>query len=63
MCLVIGLIVWTLQAVNYFDYVVQDGHGLETYFIYTILNFPKIIHRIIPFIFFVHYFIYLSIMK
>ena len=56
MCLVVGLIVWTLQAVNYFDYVVQDGHGLKTYFFYTILNFPKIIHRIIPFIFFISLF-------
>ena len=55
-CLVVGLIVWTLQAVNYFDYVVQDGHGLKTYFFYTILNFPKIIHRIIPFIFFISLF-------
>ena len=53
MCLVVGLIVWTLQAVNYFDFVIQDGHGLKTYFYYIILNFPKIIHRIIPFIFFV----------
>ena len=52
MCLVIGIIVWTLQAVNYFDFVVQDGHGLKTYFSYIILNFPKIVHRIIPFIFF-----------
>ena len=56
MCLSIGLIVWTLQAVNYFDYVSQDGHGLKTYFTYTILNFPKIIHRIIPFIFFISLF-------
>ena len=32
MCLTIGLIVWTLQAVNYFDFVTQDGHGLKTYF-------------------------------
>ena len=24
MCLTIGLIVWTLQAVNYFDFVTQD---------------------------------------
>ena len=32
MCLVVGIIVWTLQAVNYFDFVVQDGHGLKTYF-------------------------------
>ncbi len=54
--LVVGLIVWTLQAVNYFDYVVQDGHGLKTYFLYIVLNFPKIIHRIIPFIFFISLF-------
>ena len=56
MCFTTGLIVWTLQAVNYFDYVTQDGHGLKTYFSYTFLNFPKIIHRIIPFIFFISLF-------
>ena len=56
MCLTIGLIVWTLQAVNYFDFVTQDGHGLKTYFSYIALNFPKIIHRIIPFIFFISLF-------
>ena len=56
MCFTIGLIVWTLQAVNYFDFVTQDGHGLKTYFSYTLLNFPKIIHRIIPFIFFISLF-------
>ena len=56
MCLTVGLIVWTLQAVNYFDFVTQDGHGLRTYFSYIIFNFPKIIHRIIPFIFFVSLF-------
>ena len=60
MCFVVGLIVWTLQAVNYFDFVVQDGHGLKTYFSYIILNFPKIIHRIIPFIFFVSLFYMLT---
>ena len=56
MCLTIGMIVWTIQAVNYFDFVTQDGHGLKTYFSYIILNFPKIIHRIIPFIFFISLF-------
>ena len=56
MCFIIGVIVWTLQAVNYFDFVIQDGHGLKTYFSYIILNFPKIIHRIIPFIFFISLF-------
>ena len=34
LCLVVGLIVWTMQAVNYFDFVTQDGHGLKTYFSY-----------------------------
>ena len=49
----IGVIVWTLQAVKYFDFVTQDGHGLKIYFSYIVFNFPKIIHRIIPFIFFI----------
>ena len=51
-----SLIVWTLQAVNYFDFVTEDGHGLKVYFSYTILNFPKIINRILPFIFFISLF-------
>ena len=55
-CLIMGSIVWTLQAVNYFDFVTQDGHGLKIYFLYTIYNFPKIIHRLIPFIFFISLF-------
>jgi len=53
MCLSIGIIVWTLQAVNYLDYVIEDGHGLKTYFLYSIFNFPKIVNRLIPFIFFI----------
>jgi len=57
LCLTIGVIVWVIQAVNYLDYVTQDGHGLKTYFLYTLFNFPKIIHRIIPFIFFISIFI------
>ena len=51
-CFVIGIIVWILQAVNYLDFVTQDGHGLKTYFLFSIYNFPKIINRILPFIFF-----------
>jgi len=51
-----SLIVWTLQAVNYFDFVTEDGHGLSVYFSYTLLNFPKIINRILPFIFFISLF-------
>tara|TARA_B100000767_G_C19689807_1_gene503481 strand:- start:92 stop:1201 length:1110 start_codon:yes stop_codon:yes gene_type:complete len=59
--LIMGLIVWTLQAVNYFDFVSEDGHGLKVYFAYTFLNFPKIIHRILPFMFFIS--LYYSIIR
>ncbi|WP_415314035.1 LptF/LptG family permease [Candidatus Pelagibacter sp. Uisw_106] len=45
----ISLIIWVLQAVNYLDYVVEDGHGFLVYFKYTLLSFPKIISRIFPF--------------
>jgi lipopolysaccharide export system permease protein len=47
---IIGSIVWVIQAINFFDYVTEDGHGLKVYVIFTFLNFPKIIHRILPFI-------------
>ena len=60
LCLSIGIIVWTLQAVNYLDFVTQDGHGLKTYLLYSLYNFPKIIHRIIPFIFFISLFLVIS---
>ena len=56
----LGLIVWTLQAVNYLDFVTQDGHGFKTYFLYSIFNFPKIIHRLIPFVFFISLFLILT---
>ena len=60
LCLSLGLIVWTLQAVNYLDYVTQDGHGLKTYFLYSAFNFPKIIHRLIPFVFFISLFVIIT---
>jgi len=54
--IIMGLIVWTIQAVNYFDYVIEDGHGLNVYFFFTFFNLPKLIHRILPFIFFISLF-------
>ena len=36
------LIVWVIQAVNYLDFVSEDGHSFKVYFLYTLLNFPKI---------------------
>ncbi len=45
----ISLIIWVLQAVNYLDFVIEDGHGFIVYFNYTLLSFPKIFSRIYPF--------------
>ena len=53
MSVTIGIIVWTLQAVNYLDFVIEDGHGLKTYFLYSLYNFPKIINRLVPFVLFI----------
>ena len=51
-----SLIVWVIQAVNFLDFVSEDGHSLYVYFSYTLLNFPKIVHRIFPFVFFISLF-------
>ena len=56
MSLSLGLIVWVIQAVNYLDFMTEDGHGFYVYFSYTLYNFPKIIHRILPFVFFISLF-------
>jgi lipopolysaccharide export system permease protein len=47
--LTISVIIWVLQAVNYLDFVIEDGHGFLVYFKYTLLSFPKIVSRIFPF--------------
>jgi lipopolysaccharide export system permease protein len=45
----ISIIIWVLQAVNYLDFVIEDGHGFFVYINYTLLSFPKIFSRIYPF--------------
>ena len=54
--LTLGIIVWVIQAINYLDFISEDGHGFSVYLNYTILNFPKIINRLIPFVFFISLF-------
>ena len=41
-----SLIVWVVQAVNYLDFVSEDGHGFKVYFLYTLFNFPKIFSKL-----------------
>ena len=52
----IALIIWIIQAVNYLDFVSEDGHNFKVYFLYTILILPKIFSRILPFMFFISVF-------
>ena len=56
----IASIVWVIQAVNFLDFVSEDGHGFQVYFYYTMLNFPKIVSAILPFIFFLSLFYLIS---
>ena len=41
-----SVIVWVIQAVNYLDFVSEDGHGFKVYFLYTLFNFPKILSKL-----------------
>ena len=52
----LGLIVWIIQAVNYLDFVSEDGHSLKIYFYFTALSLPKIISRIFLYGFFISIF-------
>ena len=49
----LSLIVWVIQAVNFLDFVSEDGHSLKVYFLYTFLNFPKIFSKLMPIMFFI----------
>ena len=45
----VSAIIWVFQAVNFLDIMIEDGRNYNVYFNYTLLNFPKIISRILPF--------------
>ena len=55
------LIVWVIQAVNYLDFVSEDGHNLQVYFLYTLLNLPKMFSKLLPFIIFISTFYIITI--
>ena len=51
----ISIIIWVLQAVNFLDFVTEDGHGFLVYFNYTLLSLPKIVGRIYPYAIFLSF--------
>jgi len=54
------LIVWVIQAVNFLDFVSEDGHSFRVYFMYSLLSLPKIFSKLILFVFFISVFFTIS---
>ena len=54
-------IVWAVQAVNYLDLIVDDGHAVSIYLGYSLLNISKIFTKFIPLSFLLA--VFLTILK
>ena len=48
----IGTIIWVFQAVNFLDIIVEDGRNYLVYLNFSLLNFPKILSKLVPFVLF-----------
>ena len=55
-----SIIIWVFQSVNFLDIMIEDGRGYFTYLSYSILNLPKIISKLLPFILFFSFFYILN---
>ena len=47
-----SIVIWVFQAVNFLDIMIEDGRDYKIYISYSLLNFPKIINKIFPFVLF-----------
>ena len=47
-----SIIIWVFQAVNFLDIIVEDGRNYLVYLNFSLLNFPKIVTKLIPFVLF-----------
>ena len=50
-----GVIIWVFQAVNFLDIIVEDGRNYLVYLNFSLLNFPKVISKLLPFVLFHFY--------
>ena len=48
----VSIIIWVFQAVNFLDIIVEGGRDYFVYLNFSLLNFPKIISKLIPFVLF-----------
>ena len=46
------IIIWVFQAVNFLDIMIEDGRDYLVYIKYSLLNYPKIISKLFPFVLF-----------
>ena len=51
-----SIVIWVFQAVNYLDIMIEDGRDYTVYINYSLLNFPKIINKLFPFVLFFSFF-------
>ena len=47
-----SVVVWVFQAVNFLDIMIDDGRDYLVYINYSLLNFPKIFSKLLPFVLF-----------
>ena len=47
-----SIILWVFQAVNFLDIMIEDGRDHVVYMSYSLLNFPKILSKLYPFVLF-----------
>lgn len=47
-----AVVIWVFQAVNFLDIIIEDGRSYLVYLKFSLLNFPKILNKIFPFVMF-----------
>ena len=47
-----AVVIWVFQAVNFLDIMIEDGRDYVVYINFSLLNFPKILSKIFPFVMF-----------
>ena len=55
-----SIIIWVFQAVNFLDIMIEDGRDYLVYVNYSLLNFPKVVSKVLPFVFFFSFFYVIS---
>ena len=47
-----SIVIWVFQAVNFLDIMIEDGRDFLVYIKFSLLSFPKIFSKLLPFVFF-----------